>query len=337
MIAPLAAGLLTAVMAVPATAAVVPAGDNWGTINRNTIGVAGAELRTGPFTPPFGTGSLNLSVGSPADKIAYGNEVDFRDLRVADISAIGFSVLTTGENSAINPGNLPNISLEVDPNVVAANYSSLVYNPAAVPPNQWSTIDATQGAGWWFTNGATATATGCNQTHFCTLAEIKTAAPDAVVTYSLAINKGRDYAFHGAVDGVVVNDTTFDFEKAVGPAGPAGAAGAAGPAPSLQESAAPTGGPEARIVFVPQAPRCEGDKRRVLRVPAHKGARAFSARATLRGDSLRVRRQNGRLIVLADLTGRVEGSYNVKVTAKYRKFGRVATVKTKRNLSVACA
>jgi len=35
-----------------ASAAVVPANDHWGVVNRNVIGAASAELRTGPATPP---------------------------------------------------------------------------------------------------------------------------------------------------------------------------------------------------------------------------------------------------------------------------------------------
>jgi hypothetical protein len=207
---------------------------NWGTINRNTMGAASAQLRTGPFAPPFGVGSLNLSVADAASKIAYGNEVDYAGLRVADISALGFSVYQTGEDAAISLTNLPNIQMEVDPNVASAlsvNYSSLVYNPAAVPPNAWSNIDATTGAGWYFTNGTVAAVTGFGQgtgQRFGTLAEIKVAAPNAVVTDSLAIGKGRDHEWQGAVDGVVINDQTIDFEPKAGPVGPIGDTGAAG-------------------------------------------------------------------------------------------------------------
>jgi hypothetical protein len=312
------------VAAVAASAATVPAGDGWGIMNRNTIGAADATLRTGPGTPPFGKGSLNLSVATGSDKIAYGNEVDFAGLRIADITALGFSVLTTGENFTINPTNLPNISLEVDPNVTAANYSSLVYNPAAVAPNVWNTIDATRGAGWYFTNGPTAAATGCGQAagqHFCTLDEVKAAAPDAVVTLSLAIAKGRDYAWHGAVDGLVVNDTTYDFEERAGPAGAPGVTTVVQvPTPATAASA--------------QATACQGDELRVLRAPRRKGEKFLSVRATLRGKHLKV---DGRRIRV-NLRHQPEGNYNVRLTTRHRKAnGSVRTVKTTRNLSVVCS
>jgi hypothetical protein len=334
------AAIALLVAAAAASAATVPAGDGWGIMNRNTIGAADAILRTGPGIPPFGAGSLNLSVATGSDKIAYGNEVDFAGLRIADITALGFSVLTTGENFAINPTNLPNISLEVDPNVTTANYSSLVYNPAAVAPNVWSTIDATQGAGWYFTNGSTAAATGCGQAagqRFCTLDEVKAAAPDAVVTLSLAIAKGRDYAWHGAVDGLVVNDTTYDFEEraglagATGPAGPAGPAGAPGVTTVVQVPAPATATVASGAA---RATACRGDELRVLRAPRRKGEKFLSVRATLRGKRLTV---DGRRITV-DLRHQPEGNYNVRLTTRHRKAnGSVHTVKTTRNLSVVCS
>ena len=194
---------------------------NWGVVNRNTIGSPVAQLRSGPFDPPVGDGSLNLTVGGgpPLEKLAFGNEVDFQGLRIADLSAVGYSVYQTGENTGPSAANLPNLSFEVDPNVVGvvADYSSLVYQPAAVPANTWSTINAATGAGWYFTNGPTAVATTCGQgaapQHFCTLAEVKAAAPNAVVTLSAAIAKGRDYEWHGAVDGLRINNKVFDFEE----------------------------------------------------------------------------------------------------------------------------
>ena len=69
--------LLLVACASSASAAVVPANDNWGIINRNVIGAADAQLRTGPAAAPFGKGSLNLSVANNASKISYGNESDF--------------------------------------------------------------------------------------------------------------------------------------------------------------------------------------------------------------------------------------------------------------------
>src|SRR3954452_13204808 len=116
IIAAAVAAAVLLVGAATASAAVVPANDNWGIVNRNVIGAAGAQLRTGPAPAPFGIGSLNLSVATGADKIAYGNEVDYVGKRVNDLTAVGFRVYTTGENSALATVNMPSITFEINPN-----------------------------------------------------------------------------------------------------------------------------------------------------------------------------------------------------------------------------
>ena len=40
-----------------------------------------------------------------------------------------------------------------------------------------------------------------------------TTAATAATILSVAVGKGRDYAWSGAVDGLRVNDTVFDFEE----------------------------------------------------------------------------------------------------------------------------
>ena len=45
---------------------------------------------------------------------------------------------------------------------------------------------------------------------YCTLAQVKAFDPDASLL-AVQITKGRDYAWNGAVDGVVVNDTVYDL------------------------------------------------------------------------------------------------------------------------------
>ena len=126
-------------------------GAHWGVIDRNTIGSAVADLRAGPYgsfaftgrsaQPPSGVGSLGIQVsdnatsGSPAaEKVAFGNEVDFLGNPVSGLSDVGFRVFQTSENAAINPRNMPNITLEINPRVVGAgSYTSMVWVPNAAP------------------------------------------------------------------------------------------------------------------------------------------------------------------------------------------------------------
>ncbi len=219
----------------------------WGIISRNHIGSAVADLRGGPFvpevdpnppvtgSPPFGDGSLAIAVsdnaqnpGAPgasgvsAEKASFGNEVDFFGDNVSDINALGFHVFQTGENNTRGNPNMPSISIEIDPNLTAngTNFSTLVFVPSNSAANQWSGyIDAAADGADFFLTGAAGTATGCNQVTYCDLDEVKTAlaegaSPDATPAKigTVAVTKGRDNSWVGAVDGLRVNDSIFDFE-----------------------------------------------------------------------------------------------------------------------------
>jgi hypothetical protein len=203
------------------------AGPHWGLIDRNTIGSPVGALRSGPFegssAPPFGQGSLGLSVKDNTEKVAFGNEVDFNGNPVSGVNAVGFRVFTTGENKALFADNLPNITFEVDPTGPSSstpNYSSLVFVPTGtgVPTNQWSPyIDATNAStgGWYFTNGTTASTTGCTQASMCSFTAMKAAVATSYPSMSIltfAVSKGRDYAWNGAADGLRLNNQVFDFE-----------------------------------------------------------------------------------------------------------------------------
>lgn len=202
-------------------------GEHWGVIARNTIAPATAVLRSGPFSawagdvvkPPFGQGSLALTVAGSTDKVAFGNEVDFQGMRVADLSAVGFHVYTTGENSEAPTANMPSIAFEIDPNVgaVNSNYSSLVFTPTSnSAPNKWSDyIDATTEGLWGLSgsafNGTTCSLNGSRCTWDQMLTYLSDGGDDAMIN-TAAITKGRDYAFVGAVDGLRINDSVYDFE-----------------------------------------------------------------------------------------------------------------------------
>lgn len=192
-----------------------------------------AELRLGPWgrdgataaatvEPPYGKGSLGIAVAGPpaggsstdAEKVAFGNESDFAGLRVADLEQIGFSVFATAPNS-LNPADvsMPNITLEINPDLGGANYASMTY----VPPkpkmtNIWQTFDATS-EGEWFLTGNAGAITGCSAASRCSYDELREAlGPNAEVTFSVGVGKGRDKEFVGAIDGLQINDKIYDFE-----------------------------------------------------------------------------------------------------------------------------
>lgn len=211
--------------------------DHWGVITRNTIGSPVAALRNGPFgsfgvtgplsRPPYGQGSLGIEVADdstsltpPSEKVDFGNEVDFYGKPVSGLTRVGFHVFQTGENITYGgPTNMPNIRFEIDPNLnppSTTNYSTLVWVPAASPTtNSWSGfIDATT-SGTWYLTGAAGTDTGCNATTQCTFAGVKAALEDGgdpATILTAAVGKGRDSMWIGAVDGLRINETVYDFE-----------------------------------------------------------------------------------------------------------------------------
>ncbi len=228
---------LTIVAAVPAIAATRDSAksEHWGVITRNTIGSPVADLRNGPYgsfgvtgptaEPPFGKGSLGIEVANvpgATEKATFGNEVDFFGDPVLAIADVGFHVFQTGENVGYGGArNLPNIALEIDPNLTnnPSNYTSMVWVPGPRPVasvNQWSGyIDATTDGQWYFTGSAGGT-TGCNQATFCSFTQAKTALNDGgdpPGIYTLAVGKGRDSMWIGAVDGLRLNDRVYDFES----------------------------------------------------------------------------------------------------------------------------
>ncbi|MEH0635210.1 hypothetical protein [Streptomyces bottropensis] len=212
--------------------------DHWGVITRNTIGSPVAELRNGPFgsfgvlgpegRPPYGRGSLGIEVSgstttapAPNEKVDFGNEVDFFSRPVSGLKEVGFHVFQTGENVTYGgPTNMPNIRFEIDPNLAApnagVNYSTLVWVPAAAPvTNRWTDyLDATE-TGTWFLTGAAGGLTNCEQSDLCDFDTVMAALQDGgdpATLYSAAVGKGRDYMWIGAVDGLRINETIYDFE-----------------------------------------------------------------------------------------------------------------------------
>ncbi len=124
-------------------------GPNWSIVDRNVIGGGDSYLRAGLDGAPLGQGSLGIRTGAPSDKAAFGNQVDFLNVAVADLAQVGFSVYTTVENTDGKDGhaastsiNMPSISFEIDPNLssTASNFSSLVFVPNNTKANAW-TID----------------------------------------------------------------------------------------------------------------------------------------------------------------------------------------------------
>ncbi|MEO1057257.1 MAG: hypothetical protein AAFY28_10125 [Actinomycetota bacterium] len=196
-------------------------GPEWGTILRNVIGAGTAQLRGGPFAPinggapgvPFGEGSVQLSIADGSSTAAFGNEVDFFGDLVADITDLSVYIFTTGENVAFggDPGNVPNIAMEIDPEGLDT-YSQLIWIPdsGSTIANEWTLLDATT-SGEWFISSWTGDCV-LNEDPGCTFAEVKAEIGATASIYSVSVKKGRDSEWHGAFDGLQINETIYDFE-----------------------------------------------------------------------------------------------------------------------------
>ena len=137
-----------------------------------------------------------------------------------DLTAVGFHVFTTGENNGRAPANMPSITFEIDPNMEGrtTNYSSLVFMPRQLdrqPVERLHRRDADRPVG---PDGRTVPDhRQCNLNGSrCTFAEVMAFlndGGDAATIMTAAVTKGRDYEWSGAVDGLRINDTVFDFEE----------------------------------------------------------------------------------------------------------------------------
>jgi hypothetical protein len=187
-------------------------GADWSIVDRNVVGNGDSYLRAGPEGGQYGIGSLGIRTGGSGDKAAFGNQTAFGGDPLSGINTVAYSVYTTGENNEAGTENGPSVVFEIDPtgaeDTTAPNYSSLVYVPTAMESNKWTRLDASSADRWFLTRPA---GTECTQANYCTLEEAKSEYPNATLL-TAQITKGRDYAFSGAVDGLQINSTVYDFE-----------------------------------------------------------------------------------------------------------------------------
>ncbi|WP_344946866.1 hypothetical protein [Sphaerisporangium flaviroseum] len=166
--------------------------------------------------PPYGLGSLGLIVGDSPDKIAFGNETNFAELPVSDLITLKYWAYAGTTSATVS---VPGLSIEVDPNVGTTDYANLIYLPdsSTTPsapgsqlPNTWQQYDASAAGSQWYATGATGILINCTLASPCTFDQLKARLPDAVITLSLGFT--MDTPFIGAVDGLQVNNTLYDFE-----------------------------------------------------------------------------------------------------------------------------
>ncbi len=115
---------------------------------------------------------------------------------------------------------MPLISFEINPHLAAFPtdvFATVNFVPPVSVPGTWSDyIDGTT-SGLWGGTGAAFDGTPCSQQgSLCSWTDLQAQLNDGgdpATILSVSITKGRDLEWHGAVDGLRINNTVYDFEE----------------------------------------------------------------------------------------------------------------------------
>ena len=208
---------------VQASPGVAPTAGNWGVINRNTDRLAG---RVPALRPAHAAARQGLAEphrqgrhreGRLRQRGRHGRRRPVRQRHAGRLQRLHDG----REQRARAPANMPSITFEVDPNVngKASNYTSLVFMPAntagqpverlhrrAPRPASGAARAARSPAPSATSTARAARSTSCRRTS-------TTATTTRPKILSVAVVKGKDNSWSGAVDGLRINDTVFDFEE----------------------------------------------------------------------------------------------------------------------------
>jgi hypothetical protein len=316
---------------------------------------------TGTGAPnAFGQQSLrmsdNVTSGSFGDWVfspAVANEAGEHSNHLRFTAEFSFLALTipAGAHISISPDNgqgarMSYVRLESDGHGVHAMFEDVVgsNNPASFVESDVVTLDAsvahTVKFDMQFVDGASndvvklyidgsLVKTGTSWENYYRYDSEAAGSGNVVPNASRVIMQARGTAtdYSGTLPakrGFLFDNVSLGTPDEQGPGGATGATVVAG---------APT-----TVVVIQQAAsekvRLIGAQLRIIHVQRRKGEKFLSARAILRGKSLKVR---GRAIQV-DLRNKSAGIYNVHIVAKYRsKRGNVHIVRSTRNLSVTVA
>jgi hypothetical protein len=219
----LAAVGLSVVLAAPASAseAVVVSPNHmhgWFFFNDNTNGPGTGHMVSGPGHPPLGSGSAELTVGTPTDRQALGIQA-YQGTMLKNITSLNYWTYQTSPTHAV--------TLQFDVKYTATNNAyqgRLVFEPGAGSGNPgiataaWQRWDALSGK-WWASRSA-ASGGLCIQASPCTWAQVKTNWPDASLwpQGNLLFKVGGPWElWTGNVDAFTIGvhghgTKTFDFE-----------------------------------------------------------------------------------------------------------------------------
>lgn len=179
-----------------------------------------ADFVNGPGTPPLGTGSYRVTIAAPNTKRQIGR-ADYNGTPLSSLN-IAYSTHRLGTNT--NDWYV-NVYVDVTGTASLAN-CRLDFAPNAGAVGTWITHNAMSAPNGWYTGG------GCPVTLTNVAFSTVTATyPNAVVRSpfvagapSIVFNMGDTAAnylnYDGAIDAIIINGTTWDFELTP-PAAPA--------------------------------------------------------------------------------------------------------------------
>jgi hypothetical protein len=192
-----------------------PPASNWVLYVRNA---GNGVFRTGPASPPLGTGSIELSTPTGADKVTLFN-YDERGTPLSAVSSMDYATY----RSAGTGQQVAALNIEVDVNGAApGGFTTLVFEPVyntaqgAVVSGQWQAWDAYNGgqAIWWSSNPIPGAP---NRDTFVPWSTIVAQNPDAVIVGGYGVNQGSgNPALITAVDALhfdtSTKNVTWNFE-----------------------------------------------------------------------------------------------------------------------------
>jgi hypothetical protein len=229
-------GLLTCMTATATAATVVTPNSLNGWLPQDSFPSGTAQFEDGPGTPPLGSGSLELNVGSAGYATPLIRTDNFGLVRLDALTALSYSTYVdafgdgAGERA---PYILIDLDLDGDNQIDDQLFFDPAYQSTPVALDTWQTWDALNG-GWWSHNNIADAGPGADVK---TLAEYLAVAPDARIrstssgTFRLmAGGAGSDWNnFVGNVDNLTLataaGSETYDFELTAVPLPTAACAG----------------------------------------------------------------------------------------------------------------
>jgi hypothetical protein len=220
------AALIASAVAAAATIVVSPGNLGGFSVNNDTCGAAttgSVSFVSGPATPPLGSGSVKLSVGSNGDSYPTLRQSGYNGVPLGDLTAFSYSTYVTQFGTG---GQAPYIDLKIDYTGDGQADDTLTFEPIyqsgqTVTLNSWQTWNALSGL-WWSDNSG-------GPPPFFTLTQYLATHPHAKIVNTTSggvrLAAGCGGAawtnFVGYADnltiGVKGTNTTFNFEPATAP------------------------------------------------------------------------------------------------------------------------